>query len=94
MASRNKTKATEAIDKLREEIGKEALFLELDLSSLASVRRAAEEYLSYVSVHHAGVCVIQLIVVVGRSGSCTSCSTTRKCTAGAMNANAQYGLVA
>lgn len=36
----------DAIVQLREATGKEAFFLELDLSSLASVRKAAEEFLS------------------------------------------------
>lgn len=45
MASRSKQKAIDAITQLREVTGKEAIFLELDLSSLASVRRAAHEFL-------------------------------------------------
>ena len=45
MASRSKDKAMEAIKLLKEETGKEAIFLELDLSSLASVRKAAQAFL-------------------------------------------------
>lgn len=45
MASRSKDKATEAISRLKDETGKEAIFLELDLGSLASVRKAAQEFL-------------------------------------------------
>ncbi|KAG6812183.1 hypothetical protein H0H92_003988 [Tricholoma furcatifolium] len=45
MASRNIAKATAAIEELKEDTGKEALFLELDLASLKSVRNAAEELL-------------------------------------------------
>ena len=45
MASRSKNKAMEAIKVLKDETGKEAIFLELDLSSSASVRKAAQEFL-------------------------------------------------
>ncbi|KAI0733894.1 hypothetical protein C8Q72DRAFT_500583 [Fomitopsis betulina] len=52
MASRSKEKADAAIKELQQQTGKEAIFLELDLSNLASVRKAAEEYLSKESVLH------------------------------------------
>lgn len=45
MASRSQEKADAAIRKLKEETGKEALFLELDLSNLAAVRKAAEDFM-------------------------------------------------
>ncbi|TCD68604.1 hypothetical protein EIP91_010395 [Steccherinum ochraceum] len=45
MASRNKHKADATIRELREDTGKEAIFLELDLACLSSVRRAADEFL-------------------------------------------------
>ena len=45
MASRSKAKAETAIASLKEATGKEAIFLELDLSSLASVKKAAQEFL-------------------------------------------------
>lgn len=45
MGSRSKSKADAAIKDLKAATGKEAIFLELDLSSLASVRRAADEFL-------------------------------------------------
>ncbi|KAI0330505.1 NAD-P-binding protein [Cubamyces sp. BRFM 1775] len=45
MASRSKAKAETAIASLKEATGKEALFFELDLSSLASVKKAAQEFL-------------------------------------------------
>ena len=45
MASRNREKAEKAIAELKALTGREALFLELDLASLASVRRAAREFL-------------------------------------------------
>lgn len=48
MASRSEEKAQLAINELREETGKDAIFLQLDLSSLASVRRAAETFMRYI----------------------------------------------
>ena len=44
MASRNRMKADEAIAELKNETGNEALFLELDLADLNSVKRAVEEF--------------------------------------------------
>ena len=46
MAARSKEKATKAIESLKEATGKEAFFIELDLSSLASVKAAATDFLS------------------------------------------------
>lgn len=46
MASRSKAKAEEAIQRLKEETGKEAIFLELDLADLRKVKKAAEEFMS------------------------------------------------
>ena len=46
LAARSKNKAEAAIAELKASTGKEAIFLELDLSSLVSVRKAAEEFLS------------------------------------------------
>jgi retinol dehydrogenase 12 len=46
MASRSRERAQVAIAKLKAETGKEAVFLELDLSSLASVRKAADDFRS------------------------------------------------
>ena len=50
MASRSKDKALAAIEDLKNQTGKEALFLELDLGSLSAIRRAAEEFLRYERV--------------------------------------------
>ena len=50
MASRSKERAEAAIKELQQQTGKEAIFLELDLSNLASVRKAAEEFLRYESL--------------------------------------------
>lgn len=44
MASRNQEKAEAAINDLKSETGKEAIFLKLDLASLKSVKAAAEEF--------------------------------------------------
>ncbi|RPD56665.1 NAD(P)-binding protein [Lentinus tigrinus ALCF2SS1-6] len=46
LASRSKEKADAAIASLKEATGKEPIFLELDLAHLASVKKAAEEFLS------------------------------------------------
>ncbi|KAI0932764.1 hypothetical protein AcW2_001294 [Taiwanofungus camphoratus] len=60
MASRSQEKAEAAIKELKDQTGKEAIFLELDLSNLAFVRKAAEEFLSkenelHVLYNNAGV---------------------------------------
>jgi len=44
MASRSKSKADVAIAQLKEETGKEAIFLQLDLTNLAAVKKAVEEF--------------------------------------------------
>ena len=45
LAARNREKADKALAELKEATGKDAVFLELDLASLASVRKAASEFL-------------------------------------------------
>lgn len=60
VAARGRSKAEAAIAELKQETGTEAVFLELDLASLASIRRAAEEFLSkekelHVLYNNAGV---------------------------------------
>ena len=49
LASRSRQRGEAAIQDLATETGKQAIFLELDLGSLASVRRAAEEFLRCAS---------------------------------------------
>ncbi len=44
MASRSRSKAEAAIADLEKETGKKAIFLEIDLADLASVKRAAETF--------------------------------------------------
>ena len=48
LAARNAQKANEAIAELQEETGKQAIFLQLDLSDIPAVRMSAQEFLSYV----------------------------------------------
>lgn len=60
MACRSQEKADAAIQELKAKTGREAIFLHLDLSSLASVKKAAEEFLSkerelHVLFNNAGV---------------------------------------
>ena len=52
MAARSEERAAAAIARLKEETEKEAHYLHLDLSSIASVRRAAEEFLAKESALH------------------------------------------
>lgn len=47
MASRNRSRARPAIADLKEKTGKEAIFLQLDLASLRSVKEAAENFQRY-----------------------------------------------
>ena len=51
IAGRSKSKAETAISQLKEETGKEALFLELDLANLKSIKQAAEEFQRYAQQH-------------------------------------------
>ena len=46
IATRSKDKADKAIAELRDATGREAIFLKLDLASIASVRKAANEFLN------------------------------------------------
>ncbi|KAJ3541899.1 hypothetical protein NM688_g6029 [Phlebia brevispora] len=52
IASRNKSKADSVIKELKEETGREALFLQLDLADLDSVRKSAEEFNSKENALH------------------------------------------
>ncbi|KAF8815943.1 NAD(P)-binding protein [Phlegmacium glaucopus] len=60
IAARNEEKAKSAIDELREQTGKEAIFLKLDLADLQSIKTAAEDFVSkekelHVLFNNAGV---------------------------------------
>jgi hypothetical protein len=48
IATRNREKTESAIQDLKAETGKEAIFLKLDLASLKSVKAAAEEFLRFI----------------------------------------------
>jgi NAD(P)-dependent dehydrogenase (short-subunit alcohol dehydrogenase family) len=48
LAARNRQKAEEAIAALKEETKKEAIFLQLDLADLDSIKRTAEEFERYL----------------------------------------------
>ena len=48
IAARSEDRAKAAIEDLKLATGKEAIWLKLDLSSLKSVKAAAEEFLEYV----------------------------------------------
>ena len=52
MAARSEEKARAAIEKLKEETGKEAQYVQLDLSSIASVRTASEAFLAKEKALH------------------------------------------
>ena len=51
MASRDEGRARQAIEELKSATGKEAIFLQLDLSDLTAVRKSAEEFLAYVTIY-------------------------------------------
>ncbi len=50
LAARSAQKADEAIAELKNETGKEAIFLQLDLSDIPAIRRSAQEFLSCVHI--------------------------------------------
>ncbi|KAJ7759257.1 hypothetical protein B0H16DRAFT_1819836 [Mycena metata] len=61
MASRSQLKAEEAIKELKDQTGKDALFLQLDLGDLKSVKASAVEFLSkepelHVLFNNGGMC--------------------------------------
>ncbi|RPD56661.1 NAD(P)-binding protein [Lentinus tigrinus ALCF2SS1-7] len=65
LAARSKEKADAAIASLERETGKQAIFLELDLADLSSVKHAAEEFLSrehelHILFNNAGVMLVPL----------------------------------
>lgn len=49
MAARNEQKALLAIEELKAETGREAIWLPLNLASLKSVKAAAEEFMRFVN---------------------------------------------
>jgi NAD(P)-dependent dehydrogenase (short-subunit alcohol dehydrogenase family) len=76
LAARTATKANAAIVDLKNETGKEAIFLQLDLADLTAVRKSAEEFLSFVPF--SGVPTeISLTILSERRVSCRFLSITR-----------------
>ncbi|KAH9046337.1 NAD(P)-binding protein [Lactarius deliciosus] len=62
LAARSAQRANEAIAELQSETGKEAIFLQLDLSDILAVRKSAQEFLSkesqlHVLINNAGIMV-------------------------------------
>jgi NAD(P)-dependent dehydrogenase (short-subunit alcohol dehydrogenase family) len=50
IAARSQAKAEEAIEELKEDTGKEGIFLRLDLSDLKAIKAAAEEFYRCVGI--------------------------------------------
>ena len=78
MASRDEKKARTAIEELKEQTGKEAIYLELNLASLASVRKSAAEFLGYVGSYRVPVSPVYSRLAVKRR-NCMFCITMREC---------------
>ena len=77
LAARDAQKAYEAIAELKNETGKEAIFLQLDLADLLAVRKSAQELLSYV-IYSSLSSRLTSHTFTGRRANCTSSSTTRE----------------
>ncbi|KAH9037558.1 NAD(P)-binding protein [Lactarius hengduanensis] len=63
LAARSAQRANEAIAELKNETGREAIFLQLDLSDIPAVRKSAQEFLSkesqlHVLINNAGVMML------------------------------------
>jgi len=68
LAARSVQKANEAIEEIKNETGKQAVFLQLDLSDIPAVRRSAQEFLSnegqlHALINNAGVMASPLELV-------------------------------
>jgi NAD(P)-dependent dehydrogenase (short-subunit alcohol dehydrogenase family) len=70
IAARNREKTDAAIQVLKNETGKEAHFLQLDLSDLKSVRAAAVAFIEYVCLLSHSINTSNLLP--DRSPRCTS----------------------
>jgi NADP-dependent 3-hydroxy acid dehydrogenase YdfG len=73
IGARSQARAEEAISKLKELTGKEALFLKLDLGDLKAVKAAAEEFLRYAS--SLLILAMHLIFNTAKKRSCMYCLT-------------------
>ena len=68
VASRDSEKSHEAIKKLKEETGKDAILIPLDLSDLHQVRKAAEDFLRQESRLSRYDAFANSLSIVGRPG--------------------------
>ena len=74
IAARSEEKAKSAITELKEQTGKEAIFLKLDLADLKSVKSSAEEFIRYAwSIIYCSASKN----IPARKQSSMSCSTMR-----------------
>ncbi len=60
LAARSAQKANEAIAELKNETGKQAIFLPLDLSDIPAVRKSAKEFLSYVPIRYLCIFLVEV----------------------------------
>lgn len=67
LAARNEDKARKAIEELKDETGKEAVFLQLDLADLASVKSSTNQFLSIVrlSLRRQGLYSVSSLTEIG-----------------------------
>jgi 8-oxo-dGTP pyrophosphatase MutT (NUDIX family) len=77
MASRSQTKAEAAIKELKEQTGKDALFLKLDLGDLKTIKISAAEFLRRVSLRLPVLCIYlwnskepELHILFNNGGTC------------------------
>ena len=75
IAVRNEEKAKSAIDELKEQTGKEAIFLKLDLADLKSVKSSAEEFMRYA--WSTFICYLAPEIIPARKKSSMYCLTMR-----------------
>ena len=75
IAVRNEEKAKSAITELKEQTGKEAIFLKLDLADLKSIKSSAEEFIRYACLTYIYYSTSENIPA--RKQSSMSCSTMR-----------------
>ena len=76
IAARSEDRAKAAIEDFKQTIGKEAIWLKLDLSSLKSVKAAAEEFLECVR-DEALTVKVQLMLQSGKNQNSMFFSTMR-----------------
>ena len=77
IAARSEDRAKAAIEDLKRTTGNEAIWLKLDLSSLESVRTAAEEFLGWVHSDLSWAANTLLVLPSGKNQNSTFYSITR-----------------